>query len=158
MLSFLAFIFALSFLAFYFKRFLLASFSSQATENNKKKNNHREKKNAKKGGSLPSNSYSALSLLVSAFGLMFLPFHFKHFLLGIFFFSSRRKERKTQNKIIEKKKNAKKRGKLPFFSYFCIWDEAFLSLFPLHIPSMLSSPPSLSFVSHVFLKLCVTQA
>jgi hypothetical protein len=34
--------------------------------------------------------------LAFASTLMFMPFHFKHFLLGIFFFSSRKK--KTQRK------------------------------------------------------------
>jgi hypothetical protein len=65
-----------------------------------------EKKNVEKGGSLPSSSCFALSLLAPVFNLMFLPFRFKHFFLGIFFISSKRKERKTQRKkTIEKKKN-----------------------------------------------------
>jgi hypothetical protein len=67
---------------------------------------------------------------------------------GIFFCSNRKEE----------KKNVEKGGSLPFFSRFCIWDEAFFLPFPLHVPSMLNSPPSSSLVSHVSLKLCATQA
>jgi hypothetical protein len=72
-----------------------------------------------------------------------LPFHFKRFLLA----SSSQIEGKKEKKIIEKKKNAEKGGSLPFFSRFYIWDETVLLLSPLHIPSMLSSPPSSSLVS-----------
>ncbi len=81
---------------------------------------------------------------------------------GIFFFSSKRKKKhkKTlpKKKKTIKKKNAEKGGRLLFFSCFCIWDEALFLLSPLHIPSMLSSSPSSSLVSHVSLKLCATQA
>jgi hypothetical protein len=133
----------------------LASSSSQTEEkkkNTKKKKTIKKKKNAEKGGSLPSSSHFALSLLAPAFGLLFLPFRFKHFLLGIFFFSSRRKGKKTQRK----KRNAEKEANLPFFSRLCIWDETLLLLSPFHIPSTLSSPPSLSLMSlrsSVLLKL-----
>jgi len=59
---------------------------------------------------------------------------------------------------IKKKTNVEKGGSLTFFSCFCIWDEALLLLSPLHIPSMLSTPPSSSLVSHISSKLCATQA
>jgi len=72
---------------------------------------------------------------------------------GIFFFSNRRKEKKNK----EEKKNAKKGGSLPF-SYFYIWDEAFLLHSPLHVPSMLSSPPSSSLMFHISSKFYATQA
>jgi hypothetical protein len=57
----------------------------------KKKKKTILKKNAKKGGSLLSSSCSTLSLLAFASGLIGLPFHFKHFLLSIFLFSSKKK-------------------------------------------------------------------
>jgi len=71
----------------------------------------------------------------------------------VFFFWNKRKRKKNteQNKTIEKKKNAKKRGSLPFFSHFHIWDEAFLLPSPLllqcwafHLPQALclTSPQS----------------
>jgi hypothetical protein len=41
-----------------------------------------------------------------------------------------------------KKTNAKKGGSLPFFSRFYFRDEALLFPSPLHVPIMLSSPPS----------------
>jgi hypothetical protein len=135
--------FALSLLPFYFKHFLLTSSSSQI-----EKKKTIEKKNVKKGGSLLLSSRSALSLLALASGFLFLPFRFKHFLLGILFFSSKRKKRK---------KNAEKGGSLPFFSHFCILDETILLLSPFHIPSMLSSPPSSSLVFHVSSKLYAIQ-
>jgi len=109
----------------------------------KKKKNHKEKKNAKKGGSLPSNSYSALSFLASTFGLLFLLFRFKRFLLGIFFFSSRRKERKTQKKI-----KCKERRELTFL------------LLLLHlgwsIPLTFPSPHSFNVELSTFFKFCVS--
>ncbi len=70
--------------------------------------------------------------------------------------SSQVEEKKKKTK--RGKKNAKKGEILPFFSRFCIWDEVLVLPSPLHIPSMLSSPPFSSLVSHVSLKLCVTQA
>jgi len=70
-----------------------------------------------------------------------------------FFFSQAEGE-----KTIKKKTNVKKGGILAFFSRFCIWDEALLLLSPLHIPSMLSTAPSSSLVSHISSKLCATQA
>jgi hypothetical protein len=72
-------------LPFRFKQFLLA-FSSFQTKK-KKKHTHKEKKtiekkkNVEKGGSLPLSSHSALSFLAFASAFLFLPFHFKHFLL-----------------------------------------------------------------------------
>jgi hypothetical protein len=70
----------------------------------------------------------------------------------------KRKKNTEQNKTIEKKKNAKKGGNLPFFSHFYIWDEELLLPSPLHVPSTLSSPPSSSLMSFVSSKLCATQA
>jgi len=64
----------------------------------------------------------------------------------VFFFSNRRKKK-------HRKKNAKKGGNLPFFTCFFVWDEALFLPFPLHVPSILSFPPSSSFVSHVSSKL-----
>jgi len=55
----------------------------------KKKKTIDKKKYVEKGGSLPSSSYSALSLLIPAF-----TFPFQVFSPNIFFFSSRRKEKK----------------------------------------------------------------
>jgi len=57
-----------------------------------------------------------------------------------------KKEKKTMEK-----KNVQRGGSLPFFFRFCIWDEALFLPFPFHIPSTLSSPPS------VPLRLCATQ-
>jgi len=117
-----------------------------------KKKNHREKKNPEKGGSLPLSFCSALSFWALASGLLFLAFCFKHFSLASS--SSQAEEKKKKHK---EKKNVVKGGSLPFFSCFCIWDEAFLLLSPLHIPSTLSSPPSSNLVSHVSSKFCATQ-
>jgi len=78
--------------------FSFACSSSQAKEKKKtqRKINHREKKKMQRreGVYLLSSYCSALSLLVPTFGLLFLPFRFKRFLFGIFFFSSKRKEKK----------------------------------------------------------------
>jgi hypothetical protein len=72
--------FWLSLLPFCFKCFLLASSCPQAK---KKKKKPKEKKiNAKKGGSFPSNSRSALSLLDPTFAFPLLPFYFKCFFLA----------------------------------------------------------------------------
>jgi len=87
------------------------------------------------------------------FWLPLLPFCFKHFLLA----SSSSQTKEEEKKNHKKKKNVEKGGSLPFFSCFCIWDETFLLLSPLHIPSMLSSAPSSSLMSNISLKLCVTQ-
>jgi hypothetical protein len=80
--------------------------------------------------------------------------------LSIFFFSSRRKKKKNtkKKKTIKIIKNVEKRGHLPFFFHFCIWDEALLLLSPFHIPSMLSSPPSSNLVFHGSSKRYATQA
>jgi hypothetical protein len=48
---------------------------------------------------------------------------------GVFFVSSRRKEKNPRGK-----KYAKKGGNLPFFSYFYIWDESLLLHSSLHVP------------------------
>jgi hypothetical protein len=81
--SFLAPASGLPLLHFHFKCFLLASFFSQVEEkkNTKKKKTIEKKKNAEKGGSLPSSSHSAFSLLAPTFAFLLLHFHFKHFLL-----------------------------------------------------------------------------
>jgi hypothetical protein len=76
---------------------------------------------------------------------------------GVFFFWSKRKKHTKKNKKIEKKNEEKGRN-LPFFSCFYIWDEALLLPSRFHIPSMLSSPPSSSLVSHISLKFYATQA
>jgi len=68
--------------------------------------------------------------------------------------SSQANEKKTQKK---EKKNVEKGGNLPFFSCFCIWEEALFLPFPLHVLSTLSSPPSSSLVFHVSLKFYVIQ-
>jgi hypothetical protein len=106
------------------------------------------------------------------FQALALPFHFWllllaswvcHFISSTFFLafssSQARKNKHTHKgkKTIEKKKNVKKGKNLPFFFHFCIWDEALLLLSPFHIPSMLSSPPASSLVSHISSKLCATQ-
>jgi hypothetical protein len=120
---------------------------------NKRKKRKRKtiekKKNAKKEGSLPLSSRSTLSFLALASTLLF-----QALSPSIFFSTKQKKQKKTIKKI----KDAEKGGSLSFFSRFCIWDEALLLLSPLHIPSMLSSPPSSSPMStspqnYVLLKL-----
>jgi hypothetical protein len=143
----------------------------------KHKENKTHKKTTKKT-KRREGAYLQAFTLPSHFWLLLLPFYFKRFLLGIFFFSSiylsisndfslvssssqaEEKKGKTQRKNNHREeKNAKKGESLPFFFQSCIWDATFFLLFPLHIPSMLSSPPSSSsLVSHIALKLCVTQA
>jgi len=66
------------------------------------------KKNEKKGGNLFSSSHSALSLLAPTFPLLFPTLS-----PSTFFFSSRKKEKKT----IEKKKNVEKGRSFPLSSY-----------------------------------------
>jgi len=76
-------------------------------------------------------------------------------------FSSQVEEKKKKHKEKKNhrgKKNVEKGRSLPFFSRFYIWDEVLLLSSPFHVPSILSSTPSSSFVSHVFLKLCASQA
>jgi hypothetical protein len=101
-------IFTLSFQAISPLHVLLLKNKKRKKKTKKKKTIER-KKIAKKGRNLLTFKLSFCPL---TFGLLFLPFHFKRFLLGIFFFSSRRKE----------KKNVEKGRSLPFFSCFCIWD------------------------------------
>ncbi len=147
--------FWLPLLPFCFKRFLLAP-SSQVKE--KKKKTIEKKKNAEKGRSFPLSSCFALSLCALVFALLLIPFCFKQFLLASSFFQVEERKKTKKKKPQKRKKNAEKGGSLPFFFHFCIWDEALLLLSPLHIPSMLSSPPSSSLMSHVSSKLCATQA
>ncbi len=109
-------------------------------------------------------TYLQVLVLPSHFWLPLLSSYFCLFISSTFSLASsssqvkKRKKNTKEKKIIKKKKNVEKGGSLPFFSCFCIWDEALLLLSPLHIPSTLSSPPSLSLVSHVFSKLCATRA
>ncbi len=146
-ISFLGLASTFPFLPFCFKCFLL--FSSRIEKKKKKCKERREL--------IFKLSLYLFSFLVFGFGLLFLPFHFKHFLRGIFL-SRKKKIKKHKEKTIYKEKNSKKGGSLPFFSHFCIWDKALFLLSPFHIPSTLSSPPSSSLVSHVFSKLCASQA
>jgi hypothetical protein len=76
-------------------------FSNRKKEKKQRKKYIEKKKNVEKGRNLPSSFHFALSLLAPAYGLLFLPFCFKRFLLGIFFFSSIRKKKKN----IKKKKS-----------------------------------------------------
>ncbi len=109
-------------------------------------------------------AYLQTLVLPSHFWLPFLASYFFPFVSSIFSlasssFQTKEKKRKhKEKKTIEKKKNAKKGGSLPFFSHFCIWDEALLLLSPFHIPLTLSFPPSSSLVFHVSLKFYATQA
>jgi len=85
----------------------MASSSFQAKERKKEKKPWRKKKyRERKELTFKLLLCSALSLLALPSGLLFLLFRFKHFFLGIFFSSSRRKKIKTkrQKKTIEKKK------------------------------------------------------
>jgi hypothetical protein len=87
---------------------------------------------------LPSHFW--LLLLAS----YFCPFVSSTFSLASFFFQVEEKKNTKKKKTIEKKKNAGKGGSLPFFSRFCIWDEAFLLPF--------SSPHSFNVELSTFLK------
>jgi hypothetical protein len=106
-----------------------------------------------------------LLLCLLTFGSHFCPlifaFSFQAFALlpwHLFFLKQKkRKKKKKEKKIIEKKKSEEKGGSLPFFSRFCIWDEALLQLSPLHIPSTLSPPPSFNIEPSTFLKPCVSR-
>jgi hypothetical protein len=83
---------------FLFQTFSPRIFFFSSRKKNKEKKNHREKRNVEKGRSLPSSSCYAFSFLAPISTLLFFPFRLKCFLLGIFFFSSRRNKRKTQRK------------------------------------------------------------
>jgi hypothetical protein len=74
-------------LPFYFKSFFLASFSSQEKKNKK---TIEKKRNVEKGGSFPSSSHFAFSILTFTFALALLPFYFKRFFLA--YSSSQAKE------------------------------------------------------------------
>jgi len=102
-------------------------------------------------------------VLPSHFWLPLLASYFCPFVSSTFSLesSSEAEEKKKENKekkTIEKKKSVEKGRSLPFFPHFCIWDEALLLVSPLHIPSMLSFPPSSSLMSNVSSKLYATQA
>jgi hypothetical protein len=120
--------FAFSLLSFCFKRFFLASFSSQVEEKkNKEKKNHREKQNVKKRGNFPSSSHSTLSLLAPT-----LPSHFcpsvSNDLCWHPLFLKKKKKKKNKKKNHRKKKKCKERKELtfklllcPFIFGFCFW-------------------------------------
>jgi hypothetical protein len=61
------------------------------------------KKNQEKGGSLPSHSYFALSLLALVSTFLLLHFHFKCFFLASYFFQAE-ENKKTQKKNHKKEK------------------------------------------------------
>jgi hypothetical protein len=96
-LSFLAFIFALSLLPFYFKRFLLASSSFQATENEKKKKKTIEKKKMQR----KEGAYLQTLTFPSHFWLPLLASCFYFFISSIFSLassSSQAEEKKEKHK------------------------------------------------------------
>ncbi len=152
--SLLALAFAFLLLPFCFKHFLLAFFSSQAEENKKtqrKKIHRKEKKMQRREG-----AYFQAFALPFHFWLLFLPSYFCIFVSSAFSLASFSSQ-VEENKKKHRKKNAGKGGNLPFFFHFCIWDEMLFLLFPLHIPSTLSSPPSSSLVFHISSKFYATQ-
>jgi len=104
-----------------FKRFLLASSSSQVKE--KKRKTMEKKRNAMKGKNFPSSSRSALSFLAPAFTHLFQTLSF-----GIFFFSNRIKEKENHGE----KKNCRKRKEFSFK----------LLLYPLTFGSRFCPPTS----------------
>jgi hypothetical protein len=81
--------------------------------------------------------------LALAFALLFLPFCFKRFLLDIFFFSSRRKEKKT----IGEKKMQRREG-----AYL----SSLVFAFGMKCSSRFSSPHSFNIEFSTFLKPCVS--
>jgi carbon starvation protein CstA len=115
-LSFLGLAFALPLLPLCFKRFLLASFSSQAEEKKRKQRqkNHREKKNAKKGGSF---NFLQAPTLPFHFWLLLLPSHFYPSVSNTFswhlFLLKQKKRKKNKKKKTIEKINAKKGGSFP---------------------------------------------
>jgi len=85
----------------------LAFSSSQAKKKKcKEKKTIEKKKYAQRGGSLLSSSHSALSLLAPAFALLC-----QVLSLGIFFFSSRRKDKKHKEKKNRRKETKCREGK-----------------------------------------------
>jgi hypothetical protein len=66
----------------------------------KKRKTIENKRNAKKGRSFPSSSHFALSLLVPAFAVPFLPFCFKHFFLAS---SSSQAEEENKRKKMQRR-------------------------------------------------------
>ncbi len=136
-----------------FKCFLLTSSFFQ-TEGNIYIYIEREKKSCKEGKELTFK----LPLCPLIFSSCFYPFVSNVFSRHLLLFKHKT-QRKTQRKKYHKKeKNVEKGRSLPFLFRFCIWEEAFLLLSPLHILWMLSSPPSSSLVftspwSFVLLKL-----
>jgi hypothetical protein len=80
---------------------------------------------------------------------LLLPLLFQALSPGIFSSQTKEKKEKHEDKKNHRKekKNTKKGGSSPFFSRFCIWDETFLLISTLHIPSTLSFSPSSSLMS-----------
>ncbi len=133
-------------------------FSSRRKKRKQTKKKQIEEKKCKEGRELTFKLSLYPLTLAPAFGLLFLPYCFKCFLLGICFFSSKRKEKKHKEKKHHRKEKKFREGRsLHLFSCFCIWDEALILLSFLHIPSTLSFSPSSSLVFHIFSKLCATQ-
>jgi hypothetical protein len=81
-------------LHFHFKCFIL-TFSFYQVEGKKKTTE--KKKMQKKGRSLPSNSYFALSLLALVFAFSLLHFYFKRFLLVSSFSQAKKKQCRKKN-------------------------------------------------------------
>ncbi len=117
--SFLAPTFAVPFLPFYFKHFFLASFFAQAKE---KKKVQRREGAFLQALAMPSHFWLPLCPLTfgSRFCPLTFPLLFQKLYPNIFFFSSRKKERKTKKKNIEKEKNAKKGRSLLSSSRFAL--------------------------------------
>jgi Na+/H+ antiporter NhaD/arsenite permease-like protein len=76
------------------------------------------KKNQEKGGSLPSHSYFALSLLALVSTFLLLHFHFKCFFLASYFFQAE-ENKKTQKKNHKKEKICREGRELTFKLLFC---------------------------------------
>jgi len=141
--------FALLFQTFYFGIFF---FSSIKKEKKRKKCIERRELTFKLA-LCPLTFGSRFCPLVSTFLFQTLsPLH-------LFLLKQKKKMKNTKKKKpIQNKNNVEEGGNLTFFSHFCFWDETLLLLFPFHILSMLSSPPSSSLVFHVSSKFYAIQA
>jgi hypothetical protein len=78
------------------------------------------KRNQEKGGSLPSSSHPAFSLLAHAFALPLLHFRFKCFFLTASYSQVEDKKKHKEKKTIEKKKYANKGRSLPSNSRYTL--------------------------------------
>jgi hypothetical protein len=99
-----------------FQMFSPSMFFLSNRKKNKEKKTMENKRNAKKGGSFPSSSRFALSLLDPSFALPLLPFHFCPFVSNIFslhILFLKQKKKKKKKKTKEKKKNVEKGGNFP---------------------------------------------